>query len=64
MARPLMNAKERRLAGIHRRALRTLRGDDPEAKKQARIDLSTSREGLTGFWGRLAKWKKENPDAE
>jgi hypothetical protein len=59
-----MTPKERRLASIHRRALRDLRGADAEAKKQAQIDLRTSRAGLTGFWGRLAKWKKENPDAE
>lgn len=60
--KPVMTPKERRLAGIHRRALRSLRGDDEEAKKQARIDLRDSRAGLEGFWSRLAKWQKENPN--
>ena len=57
--KPTMTPRERRLAGIHRRALRTLRGGDEEAKKQARIDLRQTRRGLSEFWGRLNKWAKE-----
>lgn len=62
--KPTMTPKERRLAGIHRRALRTLRGSDEAAKAQAKIDLAQSRKGLAGFWSRLAKWSRENANAE
>jgi hypothetical protein len=62
--KPLMTPQERRIAGIHRRAMRTLKGTDEEAKAQAKIDLKESRVGLASFWSKLAKWKKENPDAE
>lgn len=60
--KPVMTPREMRLASIHRRALRSLRGTDEEAKKQARIDLKTSRAGLENFWSRMAKWQKENPN--
>lgn len=61
--KPVMNPRERRLAGIHRRAVRALRGGDEAAKTQARIDLKATRAGLADFWSRANKWKKENPDA-
>jgi hypothetical protein len=60
--KPIMTPRERRLAGIHRRALRTLRGEDADAKAQAKIDLEQSRRGLANFWSRLNKWARENPD--
>ena len=60
--KPLMTPRERRLAGIHRRALRTLRGTDEAAKEQAKIDLEQSRKGLASFWSRMNKWSKENPN--
>lgn len=61
--KPVMTPKERRLAGIHRRAIRTLRGTDEAAKAEARIDLKTTREGLKEFWSRMNKWGRENPNA-
>lgn len=60
--KPLMTPRERRLAGIHRRALRTLRGKDEAAKAQAKIDLAQARKGLANFWSRMNRWAKENPD--
>lgn len=60
--KPLMTPRERRLAGIHRRAVRALRGTDEAAKAQARIDRAQARAGLADFWARMSRWAKENPD--